>query len=404
MRRTLIIIGAIALILIGAGAFVYFYFATGTPGVAVAPDGTTSLPLAGQVPSSGTAGSGDTGSPTIVSPSSPVTVTSRLTEISAGPVVPGAAVTDSKQGSASSSPIAIVNYIERQSGNIFTYRSDTHTITRISNKTLPGIQSAAWLPDGTTAFVRYLSGGALTSINTYALSATTTGGFFLPQDLADVAVSSTSVLTLASGVNGSVGSTLRVDGTKSTSLFTSPLTSLRVGFAGKNQYLAFTKPSSTLDGYAFLIGATGHFSRIAGPQSGLVALASPSGKSILVSYVQSGSMHMELINAATGAALTLPVATIADKCVWATDDSSIYCAIPISPASASYPDDWYQGAVQFTDRIWSIHVSDRYAQLVLDFSQAKKGSLDAVGLSIDPLRSTLVFTNKNDGSLWSYSL
>jgi hypothetical protein len=309
-----------------------------------------------------------------------------------------------KPQSASSSPVAVGTYIERQSGNIYSYRTDTRQLTRISNKTVPGIQSAAWLPDGSTAFVRYLSGPKLTTINTYALSATTTGGFFLPQDLSDVAVSSTSVLTLASGVNGSVGSTVHTDGTKTVSVFTTPLTSVRVSFAGRNQYLLFTKPSATLEGYAFIINASGHFLRIAGPLNGLVALSSPSGRSVLVSYVQSGLMHMELVNTSTGTAIALPVATIADKCAWSADESSIYCGIPMQLPAAAYPDDWYQGTLHFSDRIWNIHVADRYAQMVVDFAQADKGALDAVGLSIDPMRSTLVFTNKNDGSLWSYSL
>lgn len=402
MQRTLII-GLIALVLIGAGVFAYLYLSPQNSGVTVAPGGSASLPLAGQAPSGSGTSSGNTSTPTITSPGTPVVVTSALVQISAGPVVPGAAVFDMKPVNASSSPAAVVNYIERQSGNIFSYRTDTHVLTRVSNKTLPGIQSAAWLPDGSAAFVRYLSGTDSSTINTYALSATSSNGFFLPQNLSDIAVSSTSVLTLASGVNGSVGSTNNIDGAHTTSVFTTPLTALRVAFAGKNQYAAFTKPSSTLDGYAFVVNS-GQFARIAGPLPGLVALPSPSGKTVLVSYVQSGAMHMELVTAATGAALELPVATIADKCVWTADESSVYCGIPVNPASASYPDDWYQGAAHFSDRIWNIHVADRYAQMILDFSQANKGPLDATGLSIDPLRSTLVFTNKNDGSLWSYSL
>ena len=402
MQRT-IIIAAIAIAVLGLGVFVYFYFFTSSPGVTVTPAGTTSLPLAGQTPTPTSNTSGTT-VPTISSPGTPVVVTNRLIQISIGPVVPGAAVIDLKPVSASSSPTTMVNYIERQSGNIFSYRADTHTLTRISNKTLPGIQTAAWLPDASTAFVRYLSGNDFSTINTYALFATSSNGFFLPQNLSGIAVSSTGVLTLASGVNGSIASLTHTDGTHSSTLFTTPLTSIRVSFAGKNQYLVFTKPSSNLLGYAFLVNSSGHFTRIAGPQNGLIALASPSGKWVLVSYTQAATIHMDLVNTSTGVSTALPVSTLADKCVWTTDDTSVYCGVPVSLASASYPDDWYQGAVQFSDRIWNIHVSDHYAQLMLDFSQANKGSLDATGLAIDPSKSTLVFMNKNDGSLWSYSL
>ena len=116
-------------------------------------------------------------------------------------------------------------------------------------------------------------------------------------------------------------------------------------------------------------------------------------------------MQLELVDTTTSESIALPVATIADKCVWATDDSAIYCGVPTtSPAGAVYPDDWYQGAVHFSDRIWKIQVAGRYAQLVLDFPKEAKDVLDAWALALDPSETTLVFVNKNDGSLWSYSL
>ncbi|MEK7157108.1 MAG: hypothetical protein AAB709_00970 [Patescibacteria group bacterium] len=400
MQRALIISISV-LVIIGVIVGAYFYFFTGSASVTVAPRGA-SLPIAGQ----GTSGANEitplTPNP---NPSAPVTVSGRLVQISQGPVVPGIAVVDIKAINASSSPEVSVNYIERESGNVFSYLTRAKTLTRINNKTLPGIQSAQWLPDGSAAFVRYLSGADFSTINTYALAATSTSGFFLPQNLSSISVSSTGLLTIASGVNGSAVSLGRIDGTRSSTIFTTPLTALRVSFAGKNQYLAFSKPSAALSGDAFLVDSTGHFSRIAGPRNGLVALASPSGKWVLVSYVQGTTMQMELINAATQLSITLPVATIADKCVWTADGESIYCGVPQNPdVSRAYPDDWYQGAVQFSDRIWKIQVAGRYAQLVLDFSQSAEGNLDAEALAINPVGTVLVFVNKNDGSLWSYAL
>jgi hypothetical protein len=74
------------------------------------------------------------------------------------------------------------------------------------------------------------------------------------------------------------------------------------------------------------------------------------------------------------------------------------------PTGYAYPDDWYQGAVQFSDRIWKLQVAGRYAQLVLDFPKETQQALDATALAIDAANTTLVFINKIDGSLWSYSL
>jgi len=406
MKRPLII-SIIVLAVILAGVFVYFYFATSPTAIVVAPNGDSGggLPVAGQatLPGGGTS-AGTFGGVPSQSTGSAVAVSARLVKISSGPVVLGESVNLVKAGDATSSPDIAVRYLERQSGNVFEYLTREHSVTRINNKTLPGIESADWLPDGSAAFVRYLSGADSSTINTYMLSATSSDGFFLPQNLSDITVSASKILSLTSGISGSVASLSNKDGTHTSSVFQTPLTSLRVSFVGNKKYLALSKPSATLPGYAFVVGADGYLSRIFGPKNGLVALASHSGQKVLVSYMQNNSFAMAVVDVADGKTLQLPVATIADKCAWTPDDTAIYCGVPLNaPTSATYPDDWYQGAVSFSDRIWKIDVAGRYAQMILDFSQADQGFLDAEALVTDTTSFVLVFVNKNDGSLWSYS-
>lgn len=393
MRHTLII-SAVVILILGIGVVIYFLMkpsATTTPGAG--------LPTAGQ-------GSPSAGQPGVLAtaPNTPAAIGARLVKISTGPVVPGEVIRSSAEN-ASSSPEAVVSYIDRQSGNVYTYSSAKKTTKRTSNKTLPGIQSASWLPDASLAFVRYLSGSNSSTINTYGLPANGVGGFFLSQNLADIGVSASNILSLASGVNGSIASLSNIDGSRPTQIFTTPLSSIRLSYAGKGQYLVFTKPSASLPGNAYLVDSAGNFSRVFGPQSGLVALASPSGRWVLVSYALDNTLQMVLVDTATREALSLPVATIADKCVWTADESVVYCGIPTNASfGISYPDDWYQGVAHFSDRIWKIQVSGRYAQLVLDFPTETKETLDAEALAVDSQNSLLVFVNKNDGALWGYSL
>jgi hypothetical protein len=393
MKRALIIT-AIVIVLAGLGGVAYLYYIKRSTGLDVTP--TPSLPDAGEV------GDVDAGVASSTPAPQPSAVSARLVKISAGPVVWGASVTNRAAPDASSTPETVVHFIERQSGNVYDYLVRASTLVRTSNRTLPGIQSAAWLPSASSTFVRYLSGDDFTTINTYALPADGSSGFFLAQNLADVSVASTSILTLASGVNGSVATVLRASGAQPLEAFSTPLTSIRASFAGK-QYLVFTKPSSTLDGYAYLV-AGGRFSRIAGPHRGLVALASPRGSWVLVSYI-AGEMQMKLVNTTTLESVPLPVGTVADKCVWALDESTLYCGIPINAREdVSYPDLWYQGVATFNDRVWKIDVKGRFAQLVLDFNKETNASLDLVAPAVDPKQSILVFINKVDNSLWSYSL
>lgn len=405
MRRAFII-AAIVIVVFGLGIVGYFIFFPSSPSVVVTqtPSGT-SLPVAGSQPAPQT-GTGTGPAPGAVSSGTvpaAVAVTARLAKISSGPVVFGEAVVDQPAVNASSTPDVLVNFIDRQSGNIFGYSMQTHTLTRTSNRTVPGIQSAAWVPNGTLAFVRYLTGSDFSLINTYALFGSGSGGFFLPQGLADVAVASTSVLTLASGVNGSTVSLSHIDGSHTVALFSTPLSSIRIAYAGKTAYLVTTKAASDIPGDAFLADSTGHFTRIAGPLDGLAALPSPLGKWVFVTYIQNG-MQSELVNPATGEVLPLPLSTIADKCVWAADDSAVYCGIPNPIPSGTYPDDWYQGVAQFSDQIWKIDVNGRFAQLVDDVSADAKTPIDVTAPALDKNGSLLVFVNKNDGSLWAYSL
>ncbi len=396
MNRAFIAIATFT-VLLGLGAAAYFYYSSRAPGIVVTSTSNPPLPSGGESTTPTTVAT-----TTITTPPGPAT---RLMEISVGPVVPGITVTDLTGSDHTTLSDVAVHYLERQSGNVFQYLTHNRGITRTSNRTIPGIQSASWLPDASLAFVRYLSGDTFTTINTYGLSSDGSSGFFLPQNLSEIAVTAAGVLTLASGMDGSSASLRRSDGTAATPVFTTPLSSVRVSFAGKGQYLVFTKPSATLEGSAFLVDALGHFSRIAGPLNGLGALASPSGTWVLVSHSTTGTMHLELVNTSSREVVTLPVATIADKCVWAADSTAVYCGIPVDPAGTyAYPDDWYQGAVSFSDRIWKIDVSNRFAQLVLDFNKETNKTLDAETLSIDPLATTLAFVNKLDGSLWSYQL
>lgn len=397
MRRY-IIIASIILLSLGVGVAAYYLLLPKTP--AGSQEENSPLPIAGDRPqSSGEFPSSSQAQGTQLSASN------RLVKISSGePVASGVSVLDIKKTTASSSPDVMVNFVEKQSGNIYTYRTGDGSLTRTSNRTIPGIMSAIWFPDGKTALARYLSGTDFSTINTYALRADGSEGFFLSQDLAGVAVSSTSVLMLASGTNGSTASLARADGSRSTVLFTTPLSALRISFAGKNQYLAFTKPASSLAGSAYIVDNSGNFSRIAGPENGLTALASPTGKWVLVSSVSNGSLNTKLINTTTNESIALPIATLTEKCVWTSDETIVYCGVPKNPPVGNYPDDWYQGVTTFSDRIWKIQVAGRYTQLVLDFAKEAKGILDVESMSINPSGTVLVFTNKNDGALWAYQL
>ncbi|HEX5774467.1 MAG TPA: hypothetical protein VFY28_00680, partial [Candidatus Paceibacterota bacterium] len=272
MKRVLIIIGAVVL-LVAIGVGLYFLLAGRTPGLVVDDGAFGSADNRGP----GLAPVSDTGVPVqgageLVAP--------RLLKLADGPVAKGAIAlyipsTTTEvlvsAGATTTETVSVpeeveVRYIDRQSGNVYGFRVHDRVATRLSNKTLPGIQEANWLADGSRAFVRFLekdSAGA-EHVSTYMLPADGEGGYFLEQDLAEVRTASSSVLALYSSSSGSVASLAGRDGTSGTTLFSSALSALTVHFAGTS-FVAATKPSSALDGYAFLVSSSGSFTRLLGP-------------------------------------------------------------------------------------------------------------------------------------------
>ncbi|MBA3789485.1 hypothetical protein H0X32_03825 [Patescibacteria group bacterium] len=418
MKRLFVIIASIIVVL-GIGVAVYFvFFASAAPHLTV----STANPF------------GDTGSGTVTptTPSTPeqvagsagTVVAPNLIKITGSAVAAGAVAFDivpifasatstslAPTGATStvangtfSSPDIEVRYIERQSGNVYAYRAQARSLTRISNKTLPGIQEASWLPNGSLSFVRFLAqvaGGE--HLNTYALPADGNGGYFLQSDLDQVSVTGSSTLfTLTAGTNGSIGTVAHSDGSGARTLFTSPLASIIVQAVG-NSFVAVTKAASEIDGYAFSITSTGSFTPILGPLRGLTALLSPSGNLLLYSYTDGNRVYMSILNLTNGSVTTLPLATLTEKCVWTSDSAFLYCGIPTN-FSGNLPDDWFQGATSFTDRIWRIDLANRLATLVVDPVKTGKTAIDAVNLTLDPNTQLLVFRNKKDSSLWAFSL
>lgn len=408
MNRKYLFIGIGLLVLILLGVAVYFLFFNKKEGVVVEEPGNRfdtsneytdpgvveELPL-GQVADEGRAGE---------------EVAPRLIKITDGPVAFGSMAfqvfTPSEPASTTGAYDTEIRYLERASGNAYAYRAHERTLSRISNRTLPGIHEATWLPDGSLAYARFLSTGDAEVIETYALpvSGGGVGGYFLEQGLEDVVVQGTSTLaTLLPSTNGSIATVAQVDGETFRTLFSSPLNSLRLFFAGKD-FITYTKASAHANGYVFLVGgASGLFEQVAGPLKGLTALPSPLGTYVFYTYVAGSSLRSGLITLEGRVVDAIPVGTLSEKCTWTSDETSIYCAVPRS-ITGTLPDDWYQGSVSFSDRIWRIDLEGRVAVLAVDPKTVGGVEIDAVNLTVDSENDVLIFTNKKDGSLWAYDL
>lgn len=415
MKRYLIIAGAVLALILVVVALYFFFFAPKGGGIVV-DTGENPFQTGGDYTGTGTGQEPD--GDTITGGEE---VAPHLVRITEGPVAFGSLVfltpkeiveeegLDTGTSSAAKAKKTIfvpeVRYVERKSGNVYKYEFNEKLLSRISNRTLPGIQEAAWTADGKTAFLRFLSTNesGIEVVETYALPTETEGGYLLEGGLDQVIVSGTStVITLLPSTAGSIATIARADGANARTLFTSSLSSLRITPSGKGAS-AFTKPSAQMDGFGFLVSAAGVFDRILGPYRGFTMLTSPSGKQVVYSYLSGQTITASVMDTATRIPTALPVALLPEKCVWAADELSLYCAVPRS-MTGTWPDSWYQGAVSFSDRIWKIDLVGRTAILIVDPVAVANVAIDGVSLSIDANSDVLLFTNKMDGSLWAYDL
>jgi hypothetical protein len=393
------------LLFVATGVFVlgllvglYFMFSGSGGGVGVSPN-----PFVGagdKEPTGGVVSGPIEGAGTVVAP--------RLMRITEGPVAHGALAMSITVPGVSTSTSGLedteIRYIERKSGNVYAFRLHDRTLTRISNKTLPGIIDAAWFRDGSQVLARFVSNeGGADTVATYALRASGGDGYFLEPGLAGVGITASSTIyTLSSGTGGSVVSTIAPGTGTVATAFSSPLSAISVQPFGDTDFVIATKPSREIDGYVFWYsGKAKASSRILGPFAGLSVLPDPTGKMVLFSYVYRGKVLLAVQDVGTRTVTQLPVATLAEKCTWTPNGLSIYCGVPTA-LSTDLPDAWYQGAQHFTDRLWNIDMGTRLATLIVDPLAVAETAIDMVALTVDPAEDALIFTNKTDGSLWAY--
>lgn len=406
MRRVFFIVAAFFFIAIIA-LLVYFFFFRNNAGLTVPnPNDPFAGNTSGNTPIGSTGGDEGTDSGAIG-----VQIAPRFVKITSGPVAlgtsvvftPGESVISLATSTEESEDEIDIRYVERASGNIYHYKLHEGILTRVTNQTVPAVQEAIWTSDGSKVLMRYLSKSATEeNLRTYLMSLGGEG-FFLEEGLAQVLVRGTTELfSLLSSQSGSIGTKATIEGTDPKTFFSSPLSSITTAYLGTN-ILATTKGSARVNGYSFLIDSTGAFTEVLGPLTGLSTLPSPSGKSILYSYNNRGVLTLGVLVVATREVVSLPIRTLSEKCVWSQDETKIFCASPTN-LSGTLPDDWYQGAVTFTDRIWEIDMTDRVAALRIDPSEVGAQNIDAVALAVDQTGDVLVFTDRTTGALFSYDL
>ena len=404
-KTTKIIITAIIITMLAAGFFA-FYVGQKPSGVTDEQTGAGGFPDTGE--SAGRASSrsfGEEASSSRVGKEAPQNILTQLTKNA----ISGAAYYGT----------TTALYMERATGHIYKINLDGTNRIRLSNATVPKSFEAAWSYKSDKMAVRYFedpsAGNIKLAVKTFLasighlLKATSTSeaelkGLALPIIVSEIAVSPAEdkIFYLNSLENDlTEGVVADFNNKNQKKIFELPFGEFNVSWPTKDNIVLLTKPSAKADGFLYFLNPkTGGLTRILGGIKGLMAIVSPDGEKIVFSGLGRDGTESKIYNVKSKIASDLGLATLADKCTWGKKNKNIvYCSVPERISGSNQPDGWYQGVVSFDDGVWSKNVSTGESKNILS-----RFGADIMGIFISDDENYLIFTDKNNGTLWSLKL
>lgn len=311
-------------------------------------------------------------------------------------------------GSASSS---VLSFAERGNGYVLAGDPVTQTVVRLTNTLMPKINEVFFGGTGgviertidashnITTFV-----GRIATSTSDAIATTTAralSGTYLDTNIIAIALNPATeeLFYLENGAPRIMGVRAQSDGSKKKTVFSSAIADWRLTSLSDGRIILLTSPADGIPGYAYTLRSDGSLAPLVRATPGLTILPRTSSPAILYGQSTGSGLILFAQVKADTSVVTLPVRTIADKCVWAPGaDLIAYCAVPRVPPTGNFLNDWYKGATHTTDAWWRIDVSAGQAQLIYTPDQSL--SLDVESPVISANGAYLAFRDARDGSLW----
>src|SRR3989344_282167 len=309
---------------------------------------------------------------------------------------------------------SLVRFIEKGTGNVYEARSDSVTIQRLTNTTIPKIIRAFWLPNASGFLAQTLSpDNEIIETNFVKLNknvASSTNEILtpfnaiigkLPTGIKEIAIKpdSTKIFyyTIFASSNWYISNP---DGTSSSLVASNSLTEWLPKWISPKQIIMQNKGSFESIGYSYSFDVSNKTLKKIG--LGMIGLSVNPKTDGSWSLASSGGASPELfmIDNKNVISKDTTVKGLAEKCVWLKDKNpSVYCAIPNKIPGDNYPDIWYKGLVSTEDSIWKMDVGNIFGEISnLPLESGEK--IDVVDLSLSPDETHLIFKNKIDGYLW----
>jgi hypothetical protein len=307
----------------------------------------------------------------------------------------------------------VVRYISRSNGYVYEIAERDNAngqSMQISNIFIPNIYEGYFADNNKTAILRFLRDDNQT-IATYTVpipdpnpdnTRTQKEGVYLPNNIVNMAVSPNSGflarLTLEQG--SGVVVTTNTLGLNRKEILRTPFKDWIVLWPTQTTPYVQTEASGITEGFLYAVQPDKSLRKIVGNILGLTASVSPSGAYVLYSQTVNDSFTTKLFNTKTGETMGLNLSILPEKCAWLKNEDLI-CAGNDTVPAALYPDSWYNGTVNLSDKVYRLSTKTNTFDMVYDASES---SFDMTNLRVDEDRNFLYFINKQTGVLWKFKL
>ncbi|MEK7622189.1 MAG: hypothetical protein AAB415_03340 [Patescibacteria group bacterium] len=314
---------------------------------------------------------------------------------------------------SSTTPATII-YLEEATGNLFRTESDGRNNQKLTENSLPRVARAWWgrsrlaKSDTLTLIAQYLDHqeAVVTLRGTYNLLATSSAellGNAIPGVAAHglaIAPAGDRFFALTNTPTGVNGAITETSTGKVRTIFTSHFKNWTVSWPAPAIITLMPRAAAGVSGTLYFLNPTsGVLTRVLAGELGLTTLVNPAGTKVL--YAR-GLSALQIYSPRDNKTTSLTIDTFPEKCVWAKDNVTIYCAVPNDPAEAQYPDQWWSGEVSFNDSFWQVNTDTGEAKIVFaNNSAGANRRLDAINLILDETGERLIFTDRSTGELWS---
>jgi len=307
-----------------------------------------------------------------------------------------------------------LRFVERSSGYVFEAEPVSGNVTRLTNTLMPKIYEAVVTGNGRVIERSLDSAGDIsTFVGSTSVAVATSGtasasltGVSLDKNILRITTDprTGSLFYLVEDERGVSGMRSDWNGARKTKLFSSVITHWRPQWLSDGRIILTQAALDDAPGYAYELKSDGTLSPLLRAVPGLTVLPRPSGGagasgSLLWGQSEGGTLSLFAQVNSSATAVTIPLKTVADKCVWSLERNPVaYCGVPQTPPAPGFLDRWYRGVFHSSDAIWRVDASAGTAELI--YTPPSGTSLDVENPAVDSDGNYIAFMNAADKSLW----